>query len=74
MTRKFNKDTRAGIRGLMLGCFGINIFMFLMVMEAWGAGMVPTYLPFLVLSSAAVCIVGYHQNKDPEYEDDNDSE
>lgn len=63
---------KAGIRGILLGAFGVNIFMFLMVMEAWGSGLVPDHLPWLIVGSAILCLYGYHQNKDEE-EDDADS-
>jgi hypothetical protein len=69
---KFSNETRRGIRGLFMGCFGINLFMFLMVMEAWGGGIVPSYLPFLILGSAILCLVGYAQNKPLETEDDDE--
>ena len=57
---------RSGLRGVFLGAFGINLFLFILVMEAWGAGMAPDHLPWLVIGSAALCLVGYNQNKDTE--------
>lgn len=53
----------------MMSCFMLNIFMFLMVMEAWGAGLVPDHLPVLLIGSAVLCLIGYHGNKDREDED-----
>lgn len=58
------------MRGLMMGCFFINLFVFLLVMEAYGGGLVPDYLPFLPLGSSILCLVGYHTNKDVEEEDE----
>lgn len=68
---RLNNKQRASIRGLMMGCFGINLFMLLLVMEAWGAGLVPDHLPVLIIVSAGLCLYGYVANKDlPEEEDD----
>jgi len=63
---KITNETRATLRGIFMGCFGINLFMFLMVMEAWGAGSVPDHLPMLQIGSAVLCLVGYVQNRDRE--------
>lgn len=70
MSRKFSNEFRRSIRGLFMGAFMINLFMLLMVMEAWGAGLVPTHLPILIIGSAGLCLLGYAQNKPRETEDD----
>ena len=67
---KHSDSTRRTLRGLYMGCFGINLFMFLMIMEAWGAGIVPDYLPWLIVGSGALCLLGYAQNKPLERDDE----
>ena len=68
-----NRDTRAVMRGTMLACFAINLFLFLVVFENWGGGYVPTHLPFLVLGSMVMCLIGWYQNRDKLEDDDDDS-
>ncbi len=70
--RKFSNEHRRSLRGLFMGAFCINLFMFLMVMEAWGAGLVPDHLPWLIVGSAVLCLVGYAQNKSRETEEDDE--
>jgi hypothetical protein len=67
---KFKKETKRALQGLYLGCFGINIFSFLMVMEAWGSGHVPIYLPFMLLGTAVLCLVGWGMNTPRPGDDD----
>lgn len=69
-----NNRQRATIRGLMMGAFGINLFMFLMVMEAWGAGIVPDHLVVLIISSACLCLYGWYTNGDDPNEEDDDGD
>jgi hypothetical protein len=68
---KIGPEGRRALQGLYLGCFGINIFSFLMVMEAWGSGQVPIYLPVMLLGSAVLCLVGWGMNT-PRPGDDDD--
>jgi hypothetical protein len=56
----------------MMGCFAINLFLFLMVFQAWGGGQVPDHLPFLVLGSLVLCLIGYWSNAPVEGEDDDE--
>lgn len=72
MSRKFTNEHRRSLRGLFMGAFGVNVFLFLMVAEAWGAGIVPDHLPWLIVGSAALCLVGYAQNKPREIEEDDE--
>jgi hypothetical protein len=66
----FNNETRRGIRGVMMGCFMVNLFLFLMTMEALGGGQVDPYLPLLPLGSSILCLVGFWSNKPLPEEDD----
>lgn len=66
----FNNETRRSIRGLMMGCFMINLFMFLMTMEAWAGGAAPVHLPLLTLGSSVLCLFGYATNKPLPTEED----
>jgi hypothetical protein len=54
----------------MLACFAINLFLFLIVFENWSGGYVPTHLPFLVLGSMVMCLIGWYQNRDKLEDDD----
>ena len=67
---KLSNETKRGLRGVFMGAFGINLFMFLMVMEAWGGGLVPDHLPMLIIGSAVLCLYGFAQNKPTEEEDE----
>jgi drug/metabolite transporter (DMT)-like permease len=64
-----NNSVRAALRGIFMGAFFINIFTFIMIMEAWGAGLVGDSSPLLVIASAVLCLFGYHQNKHRDDED-----
>lgn len=55
----------------MMGCFFINLFMFVMTMEAFAAGAAGIDLPLLVLCSAVLCLYGWYTNgHDPSEEED----
>jgi hypothetical protein len=69
----FNNKRRETIRGLMMGCFLINLFMFLLVLEAWGGGIVPDYLPWMLVGNCVLCLFGYQSNKPLPTEDDDES-
>lgn len=73
--RRLNNRHRAAIRGLMMGCFGISLFMFVTVMTAFGAGTVGVDLPILTLGSALLCLYGWYTNgHDPNEENENGPE
>jgi hypothetical protein len=61
--------TRRALAGSYLGAFGIHIFGFLMVMEAFSMGNVPVLLPILMLFNALLCLYGAGINA-PKKDDD----
>jgi hypothetical protein len=51
----------------------INLFMSIVVFDAWVAGIVPDHLLYLILGSAALCLWGWWDNRARIEEEEDES-